>query len=144
MTAATDAAAAAAGPSADSKLVGTSQVMTEAPAVAEAPAAAQGAAAEAVQPELKADNAAVPTAAAPAPAAEAKEVCLSLPPCAAAAQSAHGIRIAPLAVMCSACGAWSCCQLALSLFALVCSAPSCRRGGQGARACRSCHQGCRS
>ncbi|MGB1594957.1 MAG: hypothetical protein ACPIOQ_19515 [Promethearchaeia archaeon] len=100
MTAATDAAAAAAAPAADSKLVGTSQVMTEAPAVAEAPAAAQGAAAEAVQPDLKADDvhdAAVPDAAAPAPAAEAKEVCLCLPPCAAAAQSAYGIHIVPLA-----------------------------------------------
>ena len=100
MTAATDAAAAAAAPSADSKLVGTSQVMTEAPAVAEAPAVstvAQGAPAEAVQPDLKADDAAVPDAAATAPAAEAKEVCLCLPPCAAAAQSAYGIHIVPLA-----------------------------------------------
>ena len=97
MTAATDAAAAAAAPAADSKLVSTSQVMTEAPAVAEAPAAAQGAAAETVQPDLKADDAAVPDAAAPAPAAEAKEVCLCLPPCAAAAQSAYGIHIVPLA-----------------------------------------------
>ena len=39
----------------------------------------------------------VPDAAAPAPAAEAKEVCLCLPPCAAAAQSAYGIHIVPLA-----------------------------------------------